>query len=99
MPNLCMVTEALPFSLHSVVHGNMGVSLDRQKIVSISQDICRYLFGSRCLAKGTCICKILGLTWAISCTTGAAGSSALVYVHMTDVTSIKQPTPPFAAGQ
>lgn len=69
MPNLCMVTEALPFSLHSVLHGNMGVTLDRQKIITISQDICR------CARARRCACRPAPLTAYASPASRAARAS------------------------
>uniref|UniRef100_A0A7S0VEY4 Protein kinase domain-containing protein n=1 Tax=Polytomella parva TaxID=51329 RepID=A0A7S0VEY4_9CHLO len=48
-PDLLMVTEHLPFSLHSVLY-QQGIDLDKKKIVGIAQDICRafiYLHGQK----------------------------------------------------
>lgn len=39
-PNLCMVTEHMPFSLHSVLYGGT-VDLDRKRVIAIAQDIAR----------------------------------------------------------
>ncbi|GFH22513.1 protein kinase domain-containing protein, partial [Haematococcus lacustris] len=40
LPNLAMVTEHLPHSLHSVMYGG-STQLDRARVVSIAQDIAR----------------------------------------------------------
>ena len=39
-PDLCMVTEHMPHSLHGVLYGG-SVDLDRKRIVSICQDVAR----------------------------------------------------------
>lgn len=41
-PNLCMVTENLPHSLHAVIH-NPKVDLDKKRVVALAQDMCRSL--------------------------------------------------------
>jgi len=40
-PNLCMVTEHMPHSLHTVLYNMPGVDLDRKRIVGLAQDIVR----------------------------------------------------------
>lgn len=40
-PNLCMVTEILPHSLHSVLYTMQGVEMDRKRIVALAQDCVR----------------------------------------------------------
>ncbi len=39
-PDLCMVTEHLPHSLHSVLYGGQ-VNLDRKRILELSMDMAR----------------------------------------------------------
>lgn len=40
LPNLCMVTEHMPFSLHSVLYTS-GIDLDKKRLVQLAMDICR----------------------------------------------------------
>lgn len=39
-PNLCMVTEHLPHSLHSVLY-TASIDMDRKKLVGLAQDMAR----------------------------------------------------------
>lgn len=40
-PDLCMVTEHLPFSLHGVMYQTPGVDLDKRRVMAMAQDIAR----------------------------------------------------------
>lgn len=41
MPNLCMVTEHMPHSLHAVLYTMQGVELDRKRIVGLAIEMAR----------------------------------------------------------
>uniref|UniRef100_A0A383VB93 Protein kinase domain-containing protein n=1 Tax=Tetradesmus obliquus TaxID=3088 RepID=A0A383VB93_TETOB len=42
-PSLCLVTEYMPHSLHSVLYEQQGVALDRKRVLSLAADAARAL--------------------------------------------------------
>ncbi|WIA20465.1 hypothetical protein OEZ85_004872 [Tetradesmus obliquus] len=42
-PDLCLVTEYMPHSLHSVLYEQQGVALDRKRVLSLAADAARAL--------------------------------------------------------
>lgn len=50
-PNLCLVTEYMPHSLHSVLYEQQGVALDRKRVLSLAADAARALLYLHHVAK------------------------------------------------
>eukprot|EP00775_Hariotina_reticulata_P007364 gene7364-7575_t len=42
-PNLCLVTEHLPHTLHNVLYQQQGVTIDRKRVLSMAVDVARAL--------------------------------------------------------